>query len=50
VVLPIARDAQMNTDWEREKWAFELVSSNRYWELYERTFAADGLDTATGGD
>lgn len=44
VVLPVARDEQMNIDWERERWAFELVTANRYWELYERVFEPDGAD------
>lgn len=48
VVLPVVRDAQMNADWEAERWAFELVVANQYWELYQRTFAATGLDSHGG--
>ena len=37
VLLPLNRDAQVETDWRAIESEFELVRANRSWELFRRT-------------
>ena len=36
MLLPVARDPQMEADWDAIDDAFDLVEANASWELYRR--------------
>ena len=41
VIVPRVRDREMGEVWERERFAFELVRDNAYFELYKRKSSTD---------